>query len=164
MAELEKTIEEEKTEWVLISQNEPLNPGDRIRMYYSIIGPTYFQAAQIAAIEERLETHPEFTLIRTSLPTEGGALHDIWFEILIKKPPPDRPQIQQANVGIIHAVIVGIFTIWSVFCWLTLREVRLYVQEPGEIKEVIKETGWTAVKIGAAAIVAVIALKWWGKK
>jgi len=151
-----------ETEWVLISNNEPLSPGDRIRMYYSIIGPTYFQAAQIAAIEDKLEDDPRFTLIRMSMPCEGGWIDDIWFEILINKPQQETPQIQQAgiHVGVIHAVIYGIVTIGSVFVWLSLKEVRRMEIGP-EAKEVIKETGWTAMKIAAAAVIGAVALKWW---
>jgi len=102
---------ETETEWVLISNNEPLSHGDRIRMYYSIIGPTYVMAAQIASIEKKLESDPRFTLTRTSMPSEGGWVHDIWFEILVKKPSPQAPQIQQAalHVGIIHALILSAF-------------------------------------------------------
>jgi len=156
---------ETETEWVLISNNEPLSHGDRIRMYYSIIGPTYVMAAQIASIEKKLESDPRFTLTRTSMPSEGGWIHDIWFEILVKKPSPQAPQIQQAalHVGIIHALILSAFgAVVSVFVWLSLKEVRRMEIGP-EAKEIIKETGWTAVKIAAAAIVGVIAIKLWGK-
>lgn len=154
----------EKPEWVLISNNEPLSPGDRIRMYYSIIGPTYIMATQIAAIEKKLESDERFTLIATSLPEGDGWVKDIWFEILINKPPKATPQIQQAgiHVGIIAAVIASAFALLSVFCWLSLKEVRKMEILP-ETKEVIKETGWTALKIGAAAIAGLIAVNWWKK-
>jgi hypothetical protein len=155
-------VPEEK--WVLISKNEPLSPGDRIRMYYSIIGPTFMLATQMAAIEKKLESDARFTLIATSLPEGDGWVKDIWFEILVKEPPKKTPPMQQAaiHVGIIAAVIASAFALLSVFCWLSLKEVRKMEIVP-EVKEVIKETGWTALKIAAAAIVGLIALNWWKK-
>jgi len=156
--------EPEKPEWVLINKNETLDPGDRIRMYYQIIGPTYMMATQIAAIEKKLESDLRFTLLSTSLPKGDGWIKDIWFEILIKKPPKLSPQIQQAAISgaIIAAVISGAFAILGIFCWLSLKEVRRMEIVP-ELGEIIKETGWTAMKIAAAAVVGVIALNWWKK-
>lgn len=151
--------------WVLINKNEPLNPGDRIRMYYSIIGPTYIQAAQVAAIEKKLESDPRFTLVATSLPKDDSWLKDIWFEILIKKPQQKTPAVQQASVtgAVIAVAIASAFGLASIFCWLSLQEVRKMDIGPEAVKEVVKETGWTAMKIGAAAIIGVIALNWWKK-
>lgn len=151
-------------DWILINKNDPLDPGDRIRMYYTVIGPTYMVAAQVAAIEKQLEADPRFKLIRTSLPKEGGWTRDIWFEILIKKPEQQTPGIQQASItgGIIAAVIVAAFSILSIFTWLTLKEIRRMEIGP-EVTEVIKETGWTALKIAGAAVVGMIALSWWKK-
>lgn len=160
--------EKTETEWILINKNDPLNPGDRIRMYYDVIGPTYVIAAQIAIIEKKLESDPRFTLVAWSLPEGGGWVKDIWFEILIKKPQqqtPETPAIVQASVtGAVVAVAIAAAVVFaSVFCWLSLREIRLWKLEPEAVKEVIKETGWTAMKIGAAAIIGVIALNWWKK-
>lgn len=152
----------EKPEWKLISNNEPLNPGDRIRLYYTIIGPLYMLAAQMAAIEKKLDADPRLSLIATSLPSGDGWVKDIWFEIHVVKPPKSQPQIQQAglHVGIVTALVAGAFAILGVFCWLSLKEVRRMEIVP-EVKEVIKETGWTAMKIAAAAVVAAIGLKMW---
>lgn len=148
-------------EWILINKNEPLDPGDLIRMYYSIIGPTYLMAAQIAAIEKKLESDPRFTLRSTSLPAGGGWVKDIWFEILIKKPPQPTQSVQTASV--VAAVITSAVAVISVFVWLSFREVRKMDIGPEAVKEVIKETGWTAMKIGAAAVVGLVALNWWKK-
>ena len=152
-------------EWILINKNEPLNPGDRIRMYYSIIGPTYIQAAQIAAIEKQLGSDPRFTLITISLPEGDGWIKDFWIEILIKKPPEQTPPVQQASItaAVIVVAVSTAFILCSLFCWLTLKEVRKMDIGPEAVKEVIKETGWTAMKIGAAAIIGVVALNWWKK-
>lgn len=151
----------DETKWILISKNEPLDPGDLIRMYYSIIGPTYLMAAQIAAVEKTLESDPRFTLRSSSLPSGDGWLKDIWFEILIKKPPQPTKTVQTASV--IGAVIAGAFVLMGVFVWLSFREVRKMDIGPEAVKGVIKETGWTAMKIAAAAIVGLIALNWWKK-
>ena len=155
----------DETKWVLISKNEPLNPGDLIRMYYQIIGPTYLMAAQIAAIEKKLESDPRFTLRATSLPKGDGWVKDIWFEILIKKPPQQTTPVQQASISgaVIGVVIASAFVISGIFCWLSLREIRRMDIGPGAVKEVIKETGWTAMKIGATAVIGLIALNWWKK-
>lgn len=155
---------EETENWVLINKNDPLNPGDRIRMYYTIIGPLYVSAAQIAAIENKLESDPRFRLLETSLP-ESGWIKDIYFEILIKKPPQKTTPVQQASISgvAIAVVIASAFAIVSLFCWLTFREIRLLKPEPGAVKAVIKETGWTAMKIAAAAVVGLVALNWWKK-
>lgn len=152
-----------ETEWVIITENEPLNPGDRIRMHYSIIGPTFLMAVQIAAIEKKLESDPRFTVIRNNLPEGDSWVKDFWLEILIKTPSAQTPQIQQASItaGVIAAVIAAAVTACSMFCWLSLRVVERMEIGP-EIKEIIEETGWTALKIAAAAIIGVIALKWWG--
>lgn len=157
--------ETSKTEWILINKNESLNPGDRIRMFYSIIGPTYIQAAQIAAIEKNLGTDLRFTLITISLPEGEGWIKDFWIEILIKKPPKQTPEVQQASItgAIIGASIATAFILSGLFCWLSLREIRKMDIGPEAVKEVVKETGWTAVKIGATAIVGIIALNWWKK-
>ncbi len=156
----------DETEWVLINKNDPLSPGDRIRMYYSIIGPTYMMAAQVAIIEKHLESDPRFTLIATSLPDGDGWVKDIWFEILIKKPEQQTPPaVQQASITAAIVAVAVAVAVGSVglFTWLILKEVRLWIPEPEAVKEIIKETGWTALKIGAAAIVGIIALNWWKK-
>lgn len=158
--------ETSKQEWVLISKNEPLNPGDRVRMYYDVIGPTYLVAAQIAAIEKKLESDPRFKLIASSLPKGDGWVKDIWFEILILKPEKSTStSVQQAGISglVIGTVLAAAFAITSVFIWLSFREIRKMNIGPEAVKEVIKETGWTAMKIAAAAIIGVVALKWWKK-
>jgi len=148
--------------WVLINKNEPLNTNDRVRMYYGIIGPTYMMAAQIAAIEKKLEADPRFTLTATSLPKNDGWVKDIWFEILVSKPKQQTPTMQQAGInGAVLAVIISsAFVLSSVFCWLSFKEIRKMDIGPA-VAEVVKETGWTAMKIGAAAVVGVIAVNMW---
>ena len=151
----------EESKWVLINKNEPLDPGDLIRMYYQIIGPTYLMAAQIAAIEKTLESDPRFTLRSSSLPPGDGWIKDIWFEILIKKPPQPTQTVQTASI--IAAVIASAFAVMGIFVWLSFREVRKMDIGPGAVKEVIKETGWTAMKIAVAAVIGFVALNWWKK-
>lgn len=151
-------------DWILISKNEPLNPGDRVRMFYEVIGPTYMVAAQIAAIEKRLESDPRFKLIASSLPEGDGWVKDIWFEILILKPQKSTATgVQQAGISgaVIATIIAAAFVVSSVFIWLSFREIRKMDIGPEAVKEVIKETGWTAMKVAGAAIIGVIALKWW---
>ncbi len=154
-----------ESKWILITENEPLNPGDRVRMYYDVIGPTYLVAAQIAAIEKKLESDPRFKLVESSLPEGDGWVKNIWFEILIQKPQKTTTGVQLAGISgaVIGAVITAAFTITSVFIWLSFREIRKMEIGPGEIKEMVKETGWTAMKIGATAVIGVIALNWWKK-
>lgn len=156
---------ETETKWVLINKNVPLDPGDRVRMYYDIIGPTYMIASQVAVIEKKLESDPRFTLITTSLPAGDGWVKDIWFEILIKKPQQKGPVIQQASItgAVISVAIASAFAIASIFTWLSFREIKRMEIGPKEVKAVIKETGWTAMKIAAAAVVGFIALNWWKK-
>jgi len=149
-----------ETKWILINKDEALNPGDRIRMYYTIIGPTYMVAAQVVAIESKIESDPRFRLMSTSLPQGDGWVKDIWFEILIKYPPAsEKPTVLTASI--VHAVIAAAFAIISIFIWLSFNEVRKMEIGPDAVQKVIKETGWTAVKIGATAIIAMFALKWW---
>jgi len=152
MAEIEE-------KWRLIGKNEPLSPGDRIRIYYTVIGPTYLAAFQIAAIEDKIEDNPDLNLLATSLPEGGGWVKDMWFGVEILKPKVGEKLIKYTpdslNMMIQNAARpLGLG-------WFVLNEFRKEVVEP--VIETIKKTGWTTAKIAAAAVIGYIALNWWKK-
>jgi len=138
-------------QWVKIEdRNQPLKKGDRLQLWFDAWSfSTYVLAAQVAAIEWSLKDNPDFKVRSHSIPSNK----EFNFEIEILHDSP-------VTLALILTVIAAI----SISVMLTFRYAYLWQAEGGVgVAEVIEETGWSALKIAAAAILGVVALKWWGK-
>ncbi|KKN24058.1 hypothetical protein LCGC14_0898820 [marine sediment metagenome] len=153
-------------QWREISDGKLLREGDEIRLHFTVTGFTYLTAAQVMLIEDRLKREPRFTVLRHSIPESKGPtqLTSMTFDIKINKQPYGatgswlRSDLvvtgtitAAAIVGIIKLAMIGIIIAF------TLSEVQQLMPSAAGMEGVLKETGWTSLRIaGAAAFVYIV--------
>lgn len=172
-------------QWVTIENWKELQGGDRVRLYFDVIGIGWLTAAQIALVEDRLDKEPRITVLAHSMPAGGAWFKDMWFEVHVNKwqegytgewlSSSAAPAIVLTGSGI-AAMIIAAFA--GVVIWLTLRETRLLIREtrllirgypPGEEPEGSTvpgpiETTMGLFKIASLAIIGYLVIKWFKKR
>ncbi len=116
---------------VEITKDAVLQPGDEIEMHYAIIGPAWLRAAQIAAIESKLEKEERFYMLGYRF--EGPNERTLVIKIAIREPPAaedgGEPLLATIHVTVIVTAIAAVGT--SIFVWLSLKQIYKIVQTPG---------------------------------
>lgn len=155
-------------EWVEISKDATVYPGDRLRFRYTVIGPRYLVAAETLLIERRLESDPKFVLLGTDLPKDGGWVSSMGVRVQVRAVGESgvTPQMQQAGIDIGYIVAAITAAAAGLFILFSLRGCEKLVDVVGEkTVEMIDTVGGKSKEIAvgslgmAAAIVAVL-LAW----
>jgi len=115
------------SEKVKIDNNAPLQVGDVIEMDFSIYGPTWLRAAELAIFEEHIKNNPRYYLVNWSIDDSAGTLA---MTIKIIEPQPVPGQVQQAGVITAAAIIAAAAAILGIFYWLSLDGTYKLVQTP----------------------------------
>jgi len=129
-------------EWIEIDKDEPLKPGDRVKLHFKALGLLYAKAAQIAVIEALLGKRADFDLISIEVPPETNVLI---FTVEVRKTNP---------VIITCAVIAGTIALAGTAMWLVLDKTEKMVESPAG----------QAIGIGAIVIGIIVALGIFGGK
>ncbi len=121
-------------ERIEIDKDKPLNPGDRIEMYFKTTGMVWITAAQIALIEYRLAGRQGFRILSWSLAGPNTVIFTV--------------QVKKTNPVIVTAAVIGVAIIGAgVVAWLTLDKVLQIIESPT-----------TKVMAGGAVVAAIVGL------
>ncbi len=153
-------------QWAEISDSEPLKEGDEVRLHFTVTGFTYLTATQVLLIERRLEKESRFTVLRHSIPKSKGAaqLTSMTFDIRINKQPYGAGgswlRSDLVVTGTITAAVVANIVLAAVVglvIYMTLSKIEKVMPSAAAVESLMKETGWTSLKIaGAAAFVYIV--------
>lgn len=149
-------------QWVEIDKEQPLQVGDKIRLYYKTVGLTYVTATQIALVENKLEKQSRFVVENHSMPHGDGFMQSFFFEVRIVDPAtrPQAPgQIQEASMisaAVVSAIILGAM---SFFVWISFTGATKLIKASAEAAEGIEAVGWTSVQVAAALIAVYLVYK-----
>lgn len=121
-------------EKIEIDKDKPLNPGDRIEMYFRSTSMVWIKAAQIALIEYRLAGRKDFQILSWSLAGPNTVIFTV--------------RINKTNPVIVTAAIIGVAIIGAgVVAWLTLDKVLQIIESPT-----------SKVMAGGAIVAAIVGL------
>lgn len=135
--------------WVVIDKKKPLKAGDLIELEFKTYGKLWIPSVQVAMIEWQLSKRDDWEIISNSLPAEGR----ITFRVLIKSKVPDEPKLQTAGIGVTALMISGAIVAVGLVSWLTLHEVRQFIDiVPQTIEDLGSTPGGQAVLAGASSI------------
>ncbi len=122
-------------QWVELDEDEPLQPGDVVRLYFRTVGGTWIRAAEAALIEWRLRNREEFEIINYNL-IEADRLI---FKIRVKKTNP---------IIVTGLVILGAFMIAAGAIPFVLERMEKFVKETAKpIIQVLAVGGTVTVAI-----------------
>ncbi len=116
------------TEKIPISLNEPLYPGDKIEIRFSLSGGTWRRATQWAIIENRLQKkYAQFRVTGWTLLDDG-----VIAKITIITPEEAEPEIQKAGVAAaITATAIAVAVVGGgLIFWARVEDVKKIVKEP----------------------------------
>lgn len=99
-------------EKIEITEDTPLQPGDKLEIHFKTVGLSWIQLAQTYFINKTLKKkYPNFEIQDWGVDADKNT---IVFKVLVLDPnilKPEEPQVQQASVitaGVIIAVILGV--------------------------------------------------------
>lgn len=160
-------------QWVEISEHSPLRPGDEVRLFFTVTGFTYLTAMQVALVERKLKRDPRFTMLRHSIPQKTGAIQltELTVDVRVNKVQHgytgDWMTTQLIVAGTITALVIAAVikaAFVGIVAYVVFSGARKLVEATGEAAakstEAIQETGWTALKIAGAFVLAVIAWRY----
>ncbi len=124
---------------IVITEDEPLQPGDIIEIHFKTLSPVWIKAAHLAAIEWGLRNKPEYELLRYS---HGES--DLVLTFKIRK---TNPIVVTAALIIKAVTIIGI----GLLLFLSVDVIYKYKSTPaGQLASVI----WPAVALGLLYVFA----------
>ena len=156
--------------WVQIDPERELFPGDVVRLHYKTVGPTYVTAAQIAAIENRIEKDKRFTMLRHSIPVKESPAHVTDFFVDVKvvsgvyvthfaaAAAVTGAVINTVIIAAVASVVFG--AVVSISFYFMEKFVKTYGETGEVIEETVKTAGTSSLQVAAAIIGILAALKW----
>ncbi len=93
--------------WIEIDKDAPVQAGDRVRLYFTIRGPLYLKATQLALIDKALEMQKAWRIKSWTTPPDTN---QVIFTVDILKTNP---------IVVTCAAIAGVIVIAGITLWLT---------------------------------------------
>lgn len=103
-----------------ISEDTPLQPGDRIFLVFKTFNHAWMQGLHLAILERGLQRTFNGFRVRSWGPTDDG----LEMEIIIQQPMSSDPQVQRAGVitpAVIITLVVGVIA--PIVWWVSLKGV-----------------------------------------
>ena len=150
-------------EWTPIPNDKALQPGDRIRLYYSTVGIMHVTAMQIALVEEKLKDETHFEVLSHSYPAGGKYKQEFHFELRVTDPATrtkQQAEIQEAGiitVAVCSTIILGAL---GAVIWVSFAGARQLVEATGEAAGGIEALGWTSWQIAGAMVAVYLVYKY----
>ncbi len=105
--------------WEVIDKDKPLQPGDIVRLHFTMHGPMLVRAVQLAFIDRALENRDGFEILRYVI--DADEPRRIYWEVRVTKTNP---------VIVTAAVIAGAIILSGVVLWLVLDKTEQLVDSP----------------------------------
>lgn len=135
--------------WIEVHQTKELRKGDIVELDFllmSLFDWDVWYGVQITAIEERFDKDPRFSLLSTTHPQNG----QVTFKVRV-----DQNPVTVATIIALILIGVSIFVTFIV----ARRLVQAVAGTAVGTQQVIRETGWTAMKIALALVIGLVAWK-----